>query len=200
MNQWRVEEYKNKRCDMVVMVNGLPLVVATGLRYSWNNEKGEFEKRTGVEKLILLLDGNWKQHHLDFLLNSGWDEIFYPDEIDKLKHTNSITGGRDVKRPNPSGTACCSAVFPACFAELVCFFTEHLAGKRAFADAGGISLHDADNIMKLVVWYSRAYRRISGDSVGGGCEWIDSKVYIAQRTELCLKEYLSSFFFRIVQI
>lgn len=27
LNQWRVEEYKNKRCDMVVMVNGLPLVV-----------------------------------------------------------------------------------------------------------------------------------------------------------------------------
>lgn len=27
VNQWRVEEYKNKRCGMVVMVNGLPLVV-----------------------------------------------------------------------------------------------------------------------------------------------------------------------------
>lgn len=27
VNQWRVEEYKNKRADMVVMVNGLPLVV-----------------------------------------------------------------------------------------------------------------------------------------------------------------------------
>ena len=27
VNQWRVEEYKNKRCDMVVFVNGLPLVV-----------------------------------------------------------------------------------------------------------------------------------------------------------------------------
>ena len=27
VNQWRVEDYKNKRCDMVVMVNGLPLVV-----------------------------------------------------------------------------------------------------------------------------------------------------------------------------
>lgn len=27
VNQWRVEEYKSKRCDMVVMVNGLPLVV-----------------------------------------------------------------------------------------------------------------------------------------------------------------------------
>ena len=27
VNQWRVEEYKSKRADMVVMVNGLPLVV-----------------------------------------------------------------------------------------------------------------------------------------------------------------------------
>lgn len=27
VNQWTIEEYKKKRCDMVVMVNGLPLVV-----------------------------------------------------------------------------------------------------------------------------------------------------------------------------
>lgn len=27
VNQWRVEEFQTKRCDMVVMVNGLPLVV-----------------------------------------------------------------------------------------------------------------------------------------------------------------------------
>ena len=27
VNQWRVEEYMNKRCDMVVFVNGLPLIV-----------------------------------------------------------------------------------------------------------------------------------------------------------------------------
>ena len=27
VNQWRVEQFKSKRCDMVVMVNGLPLVV-----------------------------------------------------------------------------------------------------------------------------------------------------------------------------
>ena len=27
VNQWRVEEFQNKRCDMVIFVNGLPLVV-----------------------------------------------------------------------------------------------------------------------------------------------------------------------------
>jgi len=35
--------------------------------------------------LILLLDGTWRQKDIDALVSAGWDEIYYPDEIDKLK-------------------------------------------------------------------------------------------------------------------
>lgn len=58
---------------------------AVGLRYTWDAKTKQFKKRPGVEKLILLLDGTWKQKHLHALIQAGWDEIFYPDEIDKLK-------------------------------------------------------------------------------------------------------------------
>lgn len=58
---------------------------AVGLRYSWNNERRVFEKRPDVDKLILLLDGTWSQKDLSLLISAGWDEIYYPDEIDKLK-------------------------------------------------------------------------------------------------------------------
>ena len=41
-------------------------------------------RRPGIEKLILVLDGTWRQNDLDSLLRAGWDEIFYPDEMDEL--------------------------------------------------------------------------------------------------------------------
>lgn len=56
---------------------------AVGLRYHWNGSK--FVRRPGVEKLILLLDGTWKDDDLKALLRAGWDEIYYPDEVDRLK-------------------------------------------------------------------------------------------------------------------
>ena len=58
---------------------------AIGLRYTWNADKKQFEPRPGVQKLILLLDGTWRQKDLDALVRAGWDEIYYPDEIDQLK-------------------------------------------------------------------------------------------------------------------
>ena len=58
---------------------------AVGLRYTWNADEGMFVTRPGVKKLILLLDGTWQQQHLDAMIKAGWDEIYYPEEIDKLK-------------------------------------------------------------------------------------------------------------------
>ena len=58
---------------------------AVGLRYTWETKRKAFIPRPGVKKLILLLDGTWQQQHLDSLVSAGWDEIYYPDEIDKLK-------------------------------------------------------------------------------------------------------------------
>jgi hypothetical protein len=57
---------------------------AIALRYSWNDQSKKFIKRPGVEKLILVLDGTWRQSDLDALARAGWDEIFYPDEMEKL--------------------------------------------------------------------------------------------------------------------
>ena len=58
---------------------------AVGLRYTWDQSKKKFIKRPGVNKLILLLDGTWSQKDLDSLLRAEWDEIYYPDEIDKMR-------------------------------------------------------------------------------------------------------------------
>ena len=55
---------------------------AVGLRYMWSGSC--FEQRNGIQKLVLILDGTWRQEDLAALYRAGWDEIFYPDEMDKL--------------------------------------------------------------------------------------------------------------------
>ena len=57
---------------------------AVALRYSWDAKAKKFIKRPNVEKLILLLDGTWRREDLLALARAGWDEIFYPDEMEKL--------------------------------------------------------------------------------------------------------------------
>ena len=57
---------------------------AVGLRYSWDVKTKTFIKRPGVDKLLLVVDGTWRQSDLDALVRAGWDEIYYPDEMDKL--------------------------------------------------------------------------------------------------------------------
>jgi hypothetical protein len=57
---------------------------AVALRYSWDAKDKTFIPRPGVKKLILVVDGTWRQSDLNALVRSGWDEIFYPDEMDKL--------------------------------------------------------------------------------------------------------------------
>ena len=55
---------------------------AIGLRYHWDGS--EFIRRPGVQKMILVLDGTWRQKDLNALIRAGWDEIYYPDEMDQL--------------------------------------------------------------------------------------------------------------------
>lgn len=57
---------------------------AVALRYSWDAKAKKFIPRPGVKKLILVLDGTWRQSDLDALVRSGWDQIFYPDQMDEL--------------------------------------------------------------------------------------------------------------------
>jgi hypothetical protein len=58
---------------------------AVALRYSWDAENGKFVPRAGIERLILVVDGTWRQDDLDALALSGWDHIFYPHEADQLR-------------------------------------------------------------------------------------------------------------------
>lgn len=55
---------------------------AVSVRYAWS-DKGFIERR-GINKLILVLDGEIGSRELDVLRTAGWDEIFYPDEMNKL--------------------------------------------------------------------------------------------------------------------
>jgi hypothetical protein len=55
---------------------------AIGLRYHWDGKN--FVRRPGINKMILVLDGTWRQADLNALLRAGWDEIYYPDEMDQL--------------------------------------------------------------------------------------------------------------------
>jgi hypothetical protein len=57
---------------------------AFAMRHQWDPEKNAFQQRTGVSRLVLVLDGSWSDSDLVALLRAGWDEIFYPDEMDKL--------------------------------------------------------------------------------------------------------------------
>ena len=70
---------------------------AVGLRYTWDAKAKKFKPRPGVNKLVLLLDGTWTQKDLNALVAAGWDEIYYPDEIDKLKA--SVLGTK-VEKPS----------------------------------------------------------------------------------------------------
>ena len=58
---------------------------AVSLRYTWDASKACFVARPGVKKLVLIVDGTWTQDDLDALAKAGWDEILYPDQMDKLE-------------------------------------------------------------------------------------------------------------------
>ena len=55
---------------------------AIGLKYHWDGT--DFVPRAGVKKMVLVLDGSWEQGDINALLQAGWDDIFFPDEIDRL--------------------------------------------------------------------------------------------------------------------
>jgi len=55
---------------------------AVGLRYQWSG--GQFIQRPSIKKMYLVLDGTWQQSDINVLLKAGWDDVFYPDEMDRL--------------------------------------------------------------------------------------------------------------------
>lgn len=61
---------------------------AVALRYSWDTKAKSFITRPGIAKLVLIVDGTWRQDDLNALIRAGWDEIYYLDELDQV--TKSI--------------------------------------------------------------------------------------------------------------
>jgi len=55
---------------------------AQALRFQYS--AGAFARRKTARKLILVVDGTFTQQQLEDLASAGWDEIFYPDEMDRL--------------------------------------------------------------------------------------------------------------------
>ena len=52
------------------------------LRYSYDGRR--FGTRPGARKLVLVLDGEWRDEDLKVLAESGWDEFIFPDEMELL--------------------------------------------------------------------------------------------------------------------
>jgi hypothetical protein len=47
-------------------------------------ERSKFCARKSVKKAFLVADGTFTSDDIKLLVRSGWDEIFYPDEMDEL--------------------------------------------------------------------------------------------------------------------
>jgi len=57
---------------------------ALALKYGWDSKAKRFQVRPRFQRLLLVVDGTWKQDDLDALMAAGWDALYYPDEMDKL--------------------------------------------------------------------------------------------------------------------
>lgn len=53
-------------------------------RFTWNVKRNKYTKRSNIKAAFLVLDGEWREKDAAVLLQAGWDQVFYPDEIDKL--------------------------------------------------------------------------------------------------------------------
>jgi len=75
----------------------LPRDLKRALRKMRSDAKhGRFPSRKSIE------DGTWTQKDLNALVAAGWDEIYYPDELDKLKASVLGTGKKGGVLPKLS--------------------------------------------------------------------------------------------------
>ena len=51
------------------------------VRYQYDASNSTFSYRQGIDTYVLIVDGDWKNKHLETLTQAGWDKIIYPDEI-----------------------------------------------------------------------------------------------------------------------
>jgi hypothetical protein len=57
---------------------------ATMLPIEWSSGLAQYQARSAVKRLLLLVDGTFKDADLSVLSRLGWDGIYYADEVDQL--------------------------------------------------------------------------------------------------------------------
>jgi hypothetical protein len=62
-----------------------------GLRIYLNQMNNLIEVNPEIKKAILLIDGTFNDEELNSLHEAGWDEIYYPDELEMLVESIKAT-------------------------------------------------------------------------------------------------------------
>jgi hypothetical protein len=52
--------------------------------YKYDKSSHNFLRRPGIEKSVIIIDGDWTDRNLRALAEAGWDLIVYPDELEDL--------------------------------------------------------------------------------------------------------------------
>ena len=112
---------------------------------------------------------------------------------------HAVTGGNQIDGAYAAGTTGLGAVFAAGFTQLLGFFAEPLAGEGAFANAGGVSLNNADDLVDAGAGQAGANRSVSCDGVGGGGVGVDTVVQVTQRTQLSFEQDALTLFLSLAQ-
>ena len=143
-------------------------------------------------QLIVGADGDFIQIAQHVQLGQG--------NVGRGLHLNAVAGGNQVDGANPAGTAGLRAVLEARFPKGIRLSAEHFADEGAFAHAGGIGFHNADNLVDFGGGQTGTHRGVSGNGVGGSGVRVNAVVQIPQRAQLGFKQNLLPFRLRLAQI
>ena len=137
--------------------------------------EGEFIRFLAIQ-LIADADGDFLQIAENVQLGEG-------DGRGGL-HFHAIAGGHQIDGAYPTGTAGLGAILRASLAQALRFLSEHLADEGAFADAGGVGLDYAYDLIHGGGGQAGTHRCIGGDGVGGGGVGHDAIIQIPQGAQL----------------
>lgn len=153
-------------------ITGLALLCSVG---------NEFVDHFPVQ-LVVGADGDFVQIAQHVQLGQG--------DVGRGLHLNAVAGGNKVDGADPAGTAGLRAVLEARLPEGVRFGTEHLTDEGAFAHAGGVGFHNADDLVDLGGGQTGTHRSVGGNGIGRGGVGVDAVVQIPQRAQLGFKQDL----------
>ena len=142
--------------------------------------------------LILLADGD--------LLHVGKNVELRQGNLGRALDLAAVAGRNDVDGANSAGTTGGCAIFRACFAQLLGFLTEPFGRERAFADAGGVCLHDTDRAVNMASRNASADARVARVGGGRGRVGEDAEVNVAERAQLRLKHDVLARGLRVIHV